>query len=148
MKILHHTLRLLLALVFLFAGSIKLAYMAEFAVSVGDFGLVPDWFVWQTAWLVTLSELAIGAGLTWNLRASLLAALILLGIFVGVLVYAIMLGLDIQCGCFGPDFHVSLQTQLVLDISLILLCGAIIWSRKSCLDLSSPGSPDHGGVSG
>ena len=132
MTFLHHTLRILLAMVFLVAGSVKLIDMAKFTESVGDFGLVPDWFVLNTAWLVVLSEFTIGASLAFNLRGSLVGVLVLLGLFVGVLVYGIALGLDIQCGCFGPGFHVSLQTQLLIDTGLVILAGAVYWSGALC----------------
>jgi uncharacterized membrane protein YphA (DoxX/SURF4 family) len=146
MKFLHHTLRLLLALVFLVSGSIKLVDMAKFAESVGDFGLVPDWFVLTTAWLVVLSELVIGTSLALNLRGSLVGVLVLLGLFLGVLIYGIVLGLDIQCGCFGPGYHVNLQTQLFIDLGLVILVGAVHWSGASWRIKQSAGSPDNGAI--
>ncbi len=146
MTFLHHLLRLLLALVFLVSGSVKLVNMAKFAESVGDFGLVPDWFVLTTAWLVVLSELVIGASLAFNLRGSLAGVLVLLGLFVGVLIYGIVLGLDIQCGCFGPGFHVSLQTQLFIDLGLVILVGAVYRSRASWRIKQSAVSPGNGAI--
>ena len=98
MTLLRHTLRILLALVFLVAGSFKLFDMARFTESIGDFGLVPDWLVLPTAWIVVLCELLIGAGLVVNLRGSLAGAVVLLGVFISVLIYGIVLGLDIHCG--------------------------------------------------
>lgn len=144
MMLLHHILKLLLATVFLVAGTVKLVGMAEFAQSVGDFGLVPDWFVLNTAWLVVLSELAIGASLALNLRGSLAGVLVLLSLFIGILIYGIVLGLDIQCGCFGPGFHVSLQTQLFIDAGLVILVGAVYWSGASCRIKRSTVSPNNG----
>lgn len=146
MTFLHHTLRLLLALVFLVSGCVKLVDMTKFSESVGDFGLVPDWFVLTTAWLVVLSELAIGASLAFNLRGSLLGVLILLVIFLSVLSYGIVLGLDIQCGCFGPGFHVNLQTQLFIDLGLVILVGAVYWSGASWRIKQSAVSPGNGAI--
>ncbi len=146
MKFLHHTLRLLLALVFLVSGSVKLIDMAKFTESVGDFGLVPDWFVLTTAWLVVLSELAIGASLAFNLRGSLLGVMVLLGVFLGVLIYGIVLGLDIQCGCFGPGYHVNLKTQLFIDLGLAILVGAVYWSGALCRIKPSTVSPGNGAI--
>jgi uncharacterized membrane protein YphA (DoxX/SURF4 family) len=146
MKFLHHSLRLLLALVFLVSGSVKLIDMAKFAESVGDFGLVPDWFVLTTAWLVVLSELAIGASLAFNRRGSLLGVMVLLGVFLGVLIYGIVLGLDIQCGCFGPGYHVNLKTQLFIDLGLAILVGAVYWSGALCRIKPSTASPGNGAI--
>ncbi len=133
-------------MVFLVAGSVKLIDMAKFTESVGDFGLVPDWFVLNTAWLVVLSEFTIGASLAFNLRGSLVGVLVLLGLFVGVLVYGIALGLDIQCGCFGPGFHVSLQTQLLIDIGLVILASAVYWSGALCRSQRSNARPGDGAI--
>lgn len=143
MFLLHHTLRLLLAFVFLIAGTVKLVYMAEFTQSVGDFGLVPDGLVQSTAWIVVLSELAVGACLAFNLRWSLVGVSVLLGLFIGILSYGIVLGLDIHCGCFGPAFHVSLQTQLFIDAGLVVLTGVVYWSGVSCRIKRSTVSPDN-----
>ncbi len=144
MTFVHHTLRLLLASVLLVAGSVKLADMARFAENVGDFGLVPDGFVLTTAWLVVLSELIVGASLAFNVRGSLVGVSVLLAVFLGVLIYGIVLGLDIQCGCFGPGLHVSLQTQFFIDLGLVILVGAVYWSEASCRIKQSTVSPSNG----
>jgi uncharacterized membrane protein YphA (DoxX/SURF4 family) len=146
MTFLHHLLRVLLALVFVVAGSIKLADMAEFAASVGDFGLVPDTLVLATSWLIVLSELTIGASLAINLRWSWFGVWVLLGLFLGVLIYGISLGLDIQCGCFGPGFHVSLHTQMFIDLGLVILAGAAYWSGASCRNKRATAPADNGTI--
>ena len=143
MTILHHSLRLLLASVFLATGLVKLVDMQAFAESVGDFGLVHDGFVQYAAWLVVIAELAIGVCLAFNLPGSLASVLILLGVFLSVLVYGIVLGLDIQCGCFGPGFHVSLQTQVIIDIGMVILAGAVCWTGASCQFKRSTVSPGN-----
>lgn len=132
MMALHYILRLLLASVFLIAGTVKLFGLAEFTQSVGNFGLVPDWFVFQTAVSITVAELAIGIAVLLYLRWSLPAVLVLLGLFLGVLIYGIALGLDIHCGCFGPAIHVSLTQQVFMDAGLIVLTTAVYWSGVSC----------------
>ena len=50
--------------------------------------------------------------------------------FIGVLTYGIGLGLDIDCGCLGPGYHVSLRTQLLIDAGLVLCCGLVYWTRR------------------
>ncbi len=132
MIFLHHTLRLLLASVFLVAGIVKLLGLADFVQSVGDFGLVPDGFVYQTAVLVVVAELVIGSAVALNRRWSLVGVLVLLGLFFTVLIYGIVLGLDIHCGCFGPGIRVSLKSQLFLDVGLVVLTGAVYWSGVRC----------------
>lgn len=117
---------------FVFSGIAKLGDVSEFAKNVGDFGLVYDAWVVPTAWSISLLELAFGVGLVMNLRGSLAGVLILLGVFIGTLLYGMGAGLDIECGCFGPGHRVSLKTQLSIDLGLLVWCGFVHWSRKRC----------------
>jgi len=126
---LHYFARLSLALVFLSAGISKLGDIPLFASRIGDFGLVHDSLVVPAAWIVSILEVLLGIALAWNVRGSLVAALVLLGIFIGVLAYGIYLGLDIECGCLGPGYHVNIRTQLIIDLLLVGWCGLIHWSQ-------------------
>lgn len=127
---LHHCLRIPLGLVFVGTGLIKLIDLAEFARHLGDFGIVADAFVPVAAWIVALTELMAGLGLLANLRGSLALVLCLLLLFIGVLSYGIVLGLDIECGCLGPTFSLGLEPQLLLDVALLSWCALIYWSDK------------------
>jgi len=122
--------RLCLGLVFVVAAVSKLVDLNSFAQRVGDFGLVYDALVTPTAWAVVLAEVLIGASLLMHLRGSLIAAIALLLLFVSVLIYGLVLGLDIECGCFGPGVHVSLRTQLFTDFGLLLICSIIYVTRR------------------
>lgn len=128
--ILHHVTRLGLAVVFVFAGFVKLGDISEFAVQVGKFGLVYDTMVLPVAWAVALAEVLAGSALAFNVRGSLSFVTILLVVFVAALVYGIALGLDIDCGCFGPAYHVDLKTQLFLDLGLLVWCGIVFRTAK------------------
>ena len=118
----YHLLRIALGLLFVSTAILKLADIAEFAHQLGAFGIVADELVPATAWLVSLSELAVGLALAVNLRGSLTVVFCLLMLFIGVLAYGIALGLDIDCGCFGPGYHVSLKTQFTIDLGLLFFC--------------------------
>jgi len=131
-QIFHHCLRVALGSVFVFAGIVKLGDVSGFAVSVGNFGLVYDGLVVPTAWSISLLELVFGVGLVINLRGGLTGVLLLLGVFIGILLYGMWIGLDIECGCFGPGHRVSLKTQLRIDLGLLGWCGLVHWSRKRC----------------
>ena len=130
--ILYHCLRAPLGLVFVCTGFIKLMDIPDFANHLGDFGIVPDGLVPAVAWLVSLSELVAGLGLVANIRGSLAIVFCILMIFIGVLAYGIVLGLDIDCGCLGPDFSVGLKTQLLIDIGLVAWCGLAYLMGNQC----------------
>ena len=129
-RILCHAARVGLAAVFIVAGIVKLWDMPPFAASVGDFGLVYDSLVYPTAWLLAGTELLVGLALAFNVRGGSLAALVLLGLFIGVLSYGVWMGLDIHCGCFGLGYHVSLKQQLFTDAGLLLWWAVVYAAHK------------------
>ncbi len=120
--------RLSLALVFITAAVVKLLDINLFAQRVGDFGLIFDGLVMPAAWTIVVLELLAGIALLLHWRGGLTCSVALLLIFISVLTYGIALGLDIECGCFGPAVHVSLGMQLLTDCGLLLICGIVYWS--------------------
>ncbi len=127
----HNYLRAFLGLVFVGTGLIKVTDIPGFANHLGDFGIVPDGMVPAAAWFVSVTELVTGAGLVANVRGSLPAVFFLLILFISVLIYGIVLGLDIDCGCLGPAFSVGLKTQLLIDALLIAWCGLVFLTRSA-----------------
>ena len=137
--------RLVLGLVFVVAAVAKSADLNQFAQRVGDFGLVFDAFVRPTAWTIALAEFLIGISLVLRLRYSLTAAAAFLLVFVVVLTYGMALGLDIDCGCFGPAVHVSLETRILTDLGLLLICAIIYWSDNRIRHPVAPEAPQNPG---
>jgi hypothetical protein len=79
-----------------------------------------------------------GIGLLFDIRGSLALITGLLVLFITILWYAIWIGLDVDCGCFGPEdieskaFH-GLRLSLFRD--MVMLGGAVFlygwrWFRK------------------
>ena len=64
-----------LALVLLIAAVVKLRALADFAVVIGMYGLVPNGVVQEVAILVPIVEIITGAGLVWFRRWAVLLAL-------------------------------------------------------------------------
>jgi uncharacterized membrane protein YphA (DoxX/SURF4 family) len=131
-RVLHDVPRVALGAVFVLTGAAKLTDIPTFADRVADFGLVFDGIVTPVAWAVAVGEVLLGAALACNLRGSLACVLAFLGVFIAVLTYGVLLGLDIDCGCFGGRLKVPLQTQLVIDLVLVIWCGLVYWSRLKC----------------
>ena len=128
--IVNFSARLCLGLVLVVAGVSKLLDLQDFEQRIGDFGLVYDALVTPAAWAIVLAELLIGFSLVMHLRGSLTSAIVLLLLFISVLAYGLALGLDVECGCFGPAVHVSLGTQLLTDFGLLLICFIIYWTEQ------------------
>ena len=129
-RIVNFFARLCLGLVLIVAAVSKSFDLNQFAQRVSDFGLVHDALVTLSASAIVLAELLSGIALILHLRGGLTCSVVLLLLFISVLIYGIALGLDVECGCFGPEVHVSLGTQLLMDFGLLAVCAIIYWSDE------------------
>ena len=129
----YHLIRVALAVVFLYAGVVKLLFLGAFAETIADFGLVQPRFVYSVALLLAVLEALIALALFFDLRGSLAAIVVLLLLFVGVLSYGIAIGLDIECGCFGPEYPaaagISLGVARGRDLVMLVLCAYLYGIR-------------------
>ncbi len=89
--------------IFIYAGSIKLFEPKTFAVLIESYGIVPENLLMSVAMGLLVLEVAVGIGLLFDIEGSLSVAAGLLGLFIAILGYGIWMGLDVDCGCFGPD---------------------------------------------
>ena len=117
--------RWLTAFFFLVAALPKLFHLSAFAEAVGAYGMLPDLLVAPVAFVLPLFEILLAIGLFFKKRLAIYGTSLLLVLFIGVLWYAVYLGLDIDCGCFGPGdpeltAFQGLRTALVRDIVLLL----------------------------
>ena len=130
---LYHVLRTALAALFVLAGAVKLLDLDAFARVIYDFGLVPDPTVFTLAVTLSVAELVAGLGLLIDLRGTLAAITAMLIGFLGVLTYGLWLGLDIECGCFGPGDPIGISDGLrataARDTILLAVCCYLYASR-------------------
>ena len=131
----YRGLRWGLALVFLYAGAVKLADPRAFAILIEAYGLIPDALVMPTAIALPALEVVAAVGLMFDLRGSLMVIAVLLVIFILVLSYGLWMGLDVDCGCFGPEdpegkafagIRPALYRDFILMGGVLLLYG---WRR-------------------
>ncbi|MBV5319118.1 MAG: DoxX family membrane protein [Desulfobulbaceae bacterium] len=126
-------IRWALATLFIYSGAVKLIDPQRFAEVIAGFGLLPDVLIFPAAILLPVLEVVTGVGLIFALRGSLAAITIMLILFMAVLGYGIRLGLDIDCGCFGPDdpeqAYKGLKSALVRDAVLMAAVFFLYWSR-------------------
>ncbi|MBW2622924.1 MAG: DoxX family protein [Deltaproteobacteria bacterium] len=100
--LIYRAVRWIIALIFIYAGGIKLMDTEAFAVIVGDYGLIPEGLSLPMAIGLPILEIAAGLGLLLDVRGSLAVITGLIFLFMAVLGYGLWLGLDIDCGCFAP----------------------------------------------
>lgn len=116
--------RFVLGGIFIYAGGTKLLEPEVFAVLIESYGILPDLLVMPTAVVLPALEVVAGIGILADIRGSLSTIAGLLVLFMAILGYGIFLGLDVDCGCFGPDdpeskaYH-GLRTALVRDLLML-----------------------------
>ena len=130
------TVRWVLGLVFIYAGVLKLMQVQSFAVLIGAYGLIPDYLLTPVAVILPILEVLAGLGLLADLWGSLTAVTIMLLFFIAILGYGIWMGLDIDCGCFGPNdpeaiAFLGLQTTLYRDVAMLSAAIYLYWRRRS-----------------
>lgn len=124
-KKIYLLMRSALGLVFIVSGVFKLADLKAFAMVVKAFAILPPEFADAFSVALPVLELVVGFGILAGIRGSLFIVTALLLVFVGVLGYAIFMGYDIDCGCFGPNdpeakAFSGLRISLVRDLFFML----------------------------
>lgn len=144
----------LLGAVFVYAGAVKLADPAAFAVVVDAYGLVPRPALPLVAIGLPAMEVAAGIAVVLDWRGGLEAVLAMTLLFLGVLGYGIAVGLDVDCGCYGPGdpegeaLH-GLRDAFARDLGLLAVAAFLYWRRRarrtsSALGRRSPTSKRRG----
>lgn len=117
-------LRFGIALVFFYAGCSKLFNPRDFAVVIAGYGLLPEQMILPVAVALPAVEVLAAVGLVIGIRGSLPALTVMLVGFIAVLSYGILLGLDVDCGCFSSSdpeaAYKGLKHALYRDLFLLL----------------------------
>ena len=100
-KILYTAIRVALGLLFVYAGTLKLMHPEGFAVTINIYGLVSWKMAGFLSYAIPTVEILSGLCLVLDVRGALVVIVAQLLGFMVVLLYALYLGLDADCGCFG-----------------------------------------------
>ena len=153
-KVLLTTGRIALAAIFIVAAYAKLKPQAPvpwsmgsmrvslsmFAMQVDSYQLLPPAIVSPAAHFLPPFELFVGLWLFSGiaLRYAALVTSLLLAVFFGVMVRSYFLGLEINCGCFGPGERLGPMTLLrdgsLLALAVAVTVGAFLINRSSNTD--------------
>lgn len=135
--------RILLGLIFLFAGLAKISDPVRFMLTLREFGLFPEtvipFLTLYLPWLEFVLGLFLMIGLLYRPSAFLLACLnTLFGI---AILTVIVRGMEIDCGCFGlladilkiPDM--ANMKAVIRNIIFIGMCLYIFFAKRTLLSL-------------
>jgi putative oxidoreductase len=126
-------LRILIAVLFLFAAITKLFDPSSFAQQIANYQLTPWPGTAALAVFLPALELCVGICLLfgrWESGALVWLA-VLLAIFSGALLSATVRGLGIDCGCFGRSLeNTGTLWPLIRNLVLLAVTGFLWFSRK------------------
>jgi len=136
-KKIYVIVRVGLGLVFIVSGAIKAMDLVSFSKVIEAFAILPVDFSYPAAVLISVTELLLGMGLVADIKGSLGGIFSLLCGFGFVLSWAIYMGYDIDCGCFGEQdpeakAFASLRTSLFRDVFMIVVVSYLYtWRFKN-----------------
>jgi uncharacterized membrane protein len=126
-------LRLAIAALFLFAAVTKLVDPSSFAQQIANYQLTPWLATAVLSVFLPALELSVGVCLLlgrWESGALAWVAVLLI-IFSGALLSAIVRGLSIDCGCFGRSIeNTGTLWPLIRNLGLLAVTGFLWFSRK------------------
>ncbi|QTA79664.1 MauE domain-containing protein [Desulfonema limicola] len=125
-------LRFLLGIVFIYASYDKILNPAAFAKAVFNYQILPDSAVNITALVLPWLELIIGLCLIsgiWLPGAAVISTG-LLTVFMSTLIFNIIRGLDINCGCFSTETTEGPADMMTVIRDLVFLCISVYLSFK------------------
>ncbi len=137
---LYHGSRMIIALVFLYAGSMKAQDVAAFAGQIAQYQLLPYAWNYLVAGILPYLELLCGVLLLVNqrVRPATLVLFVLNLVFIAVLASAVVRGFDIDCGCFNSaaQHPTTPLSALLRDIGLMVLM-ILIWGLAGMYEKSA-----------
>mgnify|MGYP000358806103 CR=1 FL=1 len=147
-KLQSFTLRLILGLVFVYAGYAKLRQpWYVFAGMIDNYGVVPPSVSEVIARTLPSLEILLGLALLTGVcrKISSAAAVIILLPFFALMVWAYARGMKIDCGCFGPGQTLGPRT-ILRDAALVAASAWLMlltWRSPGCG--AHTGSPEPAG---
>ena len=117
-------LRIALGAIFLFAGAAKVGHADQFAAQIAGFRLLPQPMVAPLAVALPYIAILLGGYLVVGLftRTAAWFAVALLAVFDLAVASAVVRGMTVSCGCFGPnDTTVTTWGEVARDAVFVLL---------------------------
>ncbi|MBC8318857.1 MAG: DoxX family protein [Desulfobulbaceae bacterium] len=135
----YHVVRILMSGIFILAGISKLVHLDIFVMIIELYILdspipIPISWLQPAAFFLAVLEVITGIGLLFDLPVFLSLLAGQLFFFIGILLYGIAIGLDVDCGCFiidDPDkpIHSGLLSALIRDFLMIIAVFYLYWWR-------------------
>lgn len=120
----YFVFRIVIGIVFIWAGSIKLMDPKSFGQIISQYRIVPEALLPVIAIGLPLIELLAGIGLVIDKPYCLSLITLMILMFIVILWFGILKNLEIDCGCFSSseqNFHDGLRTAFKRDWGLLFM---------------------------
>jgi uncharacterized membrane protein YphA (DoxX/SURF4 family) len=121
-------LRLVLALIFIFAAIEKIALPENFSVSISNYKLLPAEFINILAiiipWIELVSGLLLLLGISVKENSAIITCFLI--VFTIAIIISLFRGLNIDCGCFGTAYGAQIGLLKVGENILLIIIGFIL----------------------
>jgi uncharacterized membrane protein YphA (DoxX/SURF4 family) len=117
-------LRVAIGGIFIVAGASKVGHAPLFAAQIAGFRILPEAVVAPLAVMLPFLEILLGGYLIVGFftRVAAWAAVVLLAVFDLAIASAVVRGLTVSCGCFGPnDATVTTWSEVARDAIFVAL---------------------------
>jgi uncharacterized membrane protein YphA (DoxX/SURF4 family) len=131
-------LRVALGAMLVVAGASKVGHAAEFAAQIAGFRLLPQPIIAPLALLLPFLEMLTGLYLIVGMftRAAAWVAVAMFAVFDAAIASAVVRGMTVSCGCFGPtDRTVTTWAEVARDAVFVLLAVVVALRAPGMLAL-------------
>jgi uncharacterized membrane protein YphA (DoxX/SURF4 family) len=131
-------LRVVLGAIFIIAGASKVGHADMFAAQIAGFRILPQAVIAPIAVGLPFLEILLGGYLILGLftRASAWVAVVLLAAFDLAIASAVVRGMSVSCGCFGPnDTTVTTWAEVARDAVFVLFAVVVAMRAPGALAL-------------
>jgi uncharacterized membrane protein YphA (DoxX/SURF4 family) len=131
-------LRVVLGAIFLIAGAAKIGHAAYFAAQIAGFRILPSVVIAPMALILPFLEVMLGCYLILGLftRVSAWIAALMFLLFDLAIASAVVRGMAVNCGCFGPnDATVTTWAEVARDAVFVVLAVVVALRAPGTLAL-------------
>lgn len=117
LNILLNLIRIVLGVIFVYAGIPKILRPDEFADAINNYRILPFFLVNIFAICLPYVELLFGLFLIlgFRIKSASFGILILMFVFIAAIISALIRGIDINCGCFGTSNEIISYKEIIRD---------------------------------
>ena len=130
--------RIVLAFIFIYAGTEKISDPEAFAISISNYRLFPisliNLFAIVLPWIEIVSGILLLFGIAAKDNSKIITTMLI--VFTFAIIISLFRGLDIDCGCFGKGTQIGIK-KLAENILMIIAGLSLVAFGSDYLKLKS-----------